>query len=532
MPRPGPALCAAWLLALLAAALWLGRWGARRRGGEGAARRRLQPLLNATPAPSAGAAPRPAAGRTPLPSNGSGAVHFDAVTGWAAGVRWLGQREAEPLRPAALRRGPGAASAEGTLQLLPQWANSKVQGVNATPFCVEQGTGWVWPRGAPGPRVDLPVTSERQRSIAAQDRQVGQQVLWDHRPAFLSPIPTPGPPFHVAWNFVAVGLAFAALKFRPAVHYVQTMGSECWHEWGGNCCTPPPSRICVHCFAWALQSALALPLPAHDFLRAPPGEGNGTVVCHPWGVVAAANVMDQSKGTQLAGRRCKGFPKGMKRIPKHLQKQFCHANVRRVQRWQSLRWLRDRLQAGFGMAAVGPDRSRPSPWLGIISRRGSRRFSSLADMVEGAEQRGFNVSVVHLEDIPLQRQLALLAAADIVAGVHGSAFMWALFAPPGITWAEFAPGSIHAPQLSGHHRQIGVNQQSRGNYPALAAYAGASHIGWTAPNHMRGKSAGNWKSADVFVPPNVWARVLNVSRALWQGLPVCPGPVPECDLPV
>eukprot|EP01062_Namystynia_karyoxenos_P048990 TRINITY_DN37415_c0_g1_i2.p1 TRINITY_DN37415_c0_g1~~TRINITY_DN37415_c0_g1_i2.p1 ORF type:complete len:561 (+),score=88.81 TRINITY_DN37415_c0_g1_i2:131-1813(+) len=550
------------LLAAIAAACVFGSWKgaasrsvARRLGVRGQRATVVSLAAARPPGRPRGADTHPESSNASRSSSSRFGGASEAVTGWGASVGWRVQRDSEPQRPAELRRVPASPSVVQQVDLQQQWNRvagqdkqpgtvrlPAPQGVNITPFCVEQGTGWVMLRNASASpaRVTVSIASERHRTITSRDRAVGKgaEVFWDARPAFLSPAPTAGPPFHVAWNYVAVGFGYAALSPGPEVVYMQTMVDQSWdcsHTWNGQCCTASGQAAgCYADFAWALHSSLGPLLPAHDFLKQPPGSGNGTVVCHPWGVVAASHVMDATKGTQVAPRRCKK-PRGMSPAlmrSKWMQHRCRPAQSRRVARWTHLRLLRQSMARSYGMREVGPVRGRSSPFLALIARRGTRRFVTLPEMVDLAWRGQFNVSLVYLEDIPLQWQLALLAAADTVAGVHGSSHMWVLFAPPGVTWAEFAPGYTTAPKLSVTHRHIGVNQQGRGTYPALAAYSGANHLGWTEPIHVGGRSAGMWKSANVTVPADVWVRVLNVSRALWQGLSVCPNGGSDCDVNV
>eukprot|EP01065_Artemidia_motanka_P026019 TRINITY_DN30955_c0_g1_i1.p1 TRINITY_DN30955_c0_g1~~TRINITY_DN30955_c0_g1_i1.p1 ORF type:complete len:568 (+),score=159.56 TRINITY_DN30955_c0_g1_i1:56-1759(+) len=434
----------------------------------------------------------------------------EGVDGWAAKVPWATPSESQRLQVTSL---PLQPAPERTV-VQEQHTNVKVnmRTFNASPMCFEQGVGWVRIDAAGVPTTGgslFTVMAERRRELRAVERKshAGEHVHWSDRPAFLALAAMPGPPFHSVWPFMSFAMAIDQVDPHPEVVYVQTEGlATCRHTWGGGCCSLLNDE-CYPDFIWSLYKTLGDEvLPAHDFGAS--GTRRGTRVCHRWGIIAASDMQQESRGASLTARKtnkCRVSRKG---------KRKCRPNVRQMMAWPVLQDYRKMHMAGrYGLAIARPSPPRAHPRLLMVSRTQTRTFANQPALHFGAKQLGFDSVVAALEKLPVARQLAVISETDVIAAVHGSAHIWALFSVPGQVWIEVVNAAPHAPHLSFPY-EVGINQYTRGQYCAYATIAGAHHLGWITEKPLTGVAADRWKTYNVTVPVPVWVHMLMLAGKL------------------
>jgi hypothetical protein len=124
---------------------------------------------------------------------------------------------------------------------------------------------------------------------------------------------------------------------------------------------------------------------------------------------------------------------------------------------------------------VGESRALAVVWVG---RRGSRRVEGEEAAVATATKsfiadRGTaTISLRHVffEDLPVAKQLALVANADILVGTHGAGLTWSFLLDPGSVLVEFA-SSLYMPCTP-----VGVNVGAYCPFGHMAAIVGVTHF--------------------------------------------------------
>eukprot|EP00756_Hemistasia_phaeocysticola_P054472 Hpha_TRINITY_DN30391_c0_g1::TRINITY_DN30391_c0_g1_i1::g.147104::m.147104 len=399
-------------------------------------------------------------------------------------------------------------------------ATRGAQGINVTPFCVEQGVGWVWIlNGTANPAPQIAINSERPRNLSPALRNFtpGGSVLWADHPVTGQPLVAPGPPFHVVWNFLAVAFGVLWVEDSPVVSYFLNYDGCKW-ESTGKCCEADGS--CVESpYVTELHGALMPGQPAHQL-----GVEKGGMVCHPWGVVPYHNaIAGKALGAKSPGGgfKCKGAAaRAVKKIRSRAYfLSVCSRRVHPVGLWAELGLVRQRMAAQFGIGEYGNGTYR----IGLLKRNETRAIVNSDEMVRMARERQWDIEEIVLEQLPLAQQLAMLAGAGVVVGVHGSAHIWVLFGMAGQIYIELSANSQNSPDLSPSSAHIGVDKYMAGMYGSYAAFADAHHIGWKAGNSKRNLL---WKQMNVFLPGQVWGTMLNVSRSIITGHP----PWRNCDV--
>eukprot|EP01079_Euglenida_sp_SAG-EU17-18_P011616 gene11616-2114_t len=84
-----------------------------------------------------------------------------------------------------------------------------------------------------------------------------------------------------------------------------------------------------------------------------------------------------------------------------------------------------------------------------------------------AEEAGFNVSVVYMEDYTIAQQIKAVADADVLVAMHGMALCWLLWLAPGARVVELFPRD---------NVIEGINVNQYNNFGALADWANVTHL--------------------------------------------------------
>ncbi len=165
-------------------------------------------------------------------------------------------------------------------------------------------------------------------------------------------------------------------------------------------------------------------------------------------------------------------------------------------------WVKTRLgvenaHAKRGTCAILLDRSRA----------GYRRLLHSASVMQALQDREWNASLLHFEDLTFSEQVQALASADVLIAPHGAAMANLMFMPPWAVVVELRPHGFG-------NRSVDFWQ----GYGNLARAARRSYIAWHDPFHMATpsdhKGYVDFKDSDVAIGQESLASILDVVVSL------------------